>query len=116
MDQKDYIKNIDKARVHALSELAGYQPGKVASLTLVQRNIFTTTIMAMDKGTGVGPHICEGDAMVIALEGEGDVMIADEHYTVKKGECIVMPAGIPHAVRGEAHQFKMLLIVSKPEL
>jgi len=115
MEQKDYIKNIDKASVKTLAHLVDYQPDKVASLTLVQRPLFTTTLMAMDKGCGVGPHICEGDALVIALDGEGDVMIGDTHYTVKKEECIVMPAGIPHAVKGETGQFKMMLIVSKPE-
>lgn len=116
MEKKDYIKNIEKAQIKVLSDLVGYHAGKVSSLTLIQRDIFTTTVMAMDKGTGVGPHICEGDAMVIALDGEGDVMIGDEHHTIKKGECIVMPADISHAVRGENHQFKMLLIVSKPEI
>lgn len=116
MNEKDYIKNIDKACVHTLSELIGYQENKVASLTLVQRDLFTTTLMAMDKGTGVGPHVCEGDAMVVALEGEGDVMIGEEYHQVKKGECIVMPANLPHAVRGKNDRFKMMLIVSKPEL
>lgn len=116
MEKKDYIKNIEKAEIKVLSDLVGYHEGKVSSLTLIQRDIFTTTVMAMDKGTGVGPHICEGDAMVIALDGEGDVMIGDTHHPIKKGECIVMPHDIPHAVRGENHQFKMLLIVSKPEI
>ena len=116
MNEKDYIKNIDKACVHTLSELVGYQENKVASLTLVQRDLFTTTLMAMDKGTGVGPHVCEGDALVVALEGEGDVMIGEEYHQVKKGECIVMPANLPHAVRGKNDRFKMMLIVSKPEL
>ncbi|GEM_PF-743611 len=116
MSGKDYIKNVDKACVHTLSELIGYQDNKVASITLVQRDLFTTTIMAMDKGTGVGPHACEGDAMVIALEGEGDVMIGEELHLLKQGECIVMPVDIPHRVRGERDRFKMMLIVSKPEL
>ena len=115
MEQKDYIKNIDKASVKTLSHLVDYQLGKIASLTLVQRPLFTTTLMAMDQGCGVGPHICEGDAMVVALDGEGEVTIGDARHTVKKDECIVMPAGISHAVKGETGQFKMMLIVSKPE-
>lgn len=115
MEAKDYIKNIEKARVQTLAELVDYQADKVASLTLVQKDLFTTTLMAMDQGTGVGPHVCEGDAMVTALAGTGDVMIGEAHFTVKKGECIVMPAGIVHAVRGETERFKMMLIVSKPE-
>ena len=72
--------------------------------------------MAMDKGTGVGHHICEGDAMVVAMDEIGDVMIEEKHYQLKEGERIVMSSGIPHAVRGEKAQFKMLLIVSNPEM
>ena len=115
MSEKDYIKNVDKACVHTLSELIGYQENKVASLTLVQRELFTTTLMARDQGAGVGPHACEGDALVVALEGEGDVIIGEERHLLKKGDCIVMPANIPHRVRGERDRFKMMLIVSKPE-
>ena len=116
MEAKQYIKNIDKATVHVLADLLSYQADKVASLTLVQRDLFTVTVMAMDKGTGVGPHVCEGDAMVLALDGVGDVMIGETHHVVKAGECIVMPADIAHAVRGEEGPFKMMLIVSKPEV
>ena len=115
MNTQDYIRNLDKATVHTLSEIVSYQPDKVASLSLVQRELFTVTLMAMDRGTGVGPHICEGDAMVVALDGEGDILIGDTHHTLHKGECIIMPAGIRHAVRGEVEPFKMMLIVSKPE-
>jgi Uncharacterized conserved protein, contains double-stranded beta-helix domain len=115
MDTQDLIKNIEKGKSQNLKELVAYQEHKVASLTLIQKDMFSTTIMALDKGTGVGPHICEGDALVIALEGEGDVMIGKEHKSVTAGQCIVMPAGIVHAVSGSVDRFKMLLVVSKPE-
>lgn len=115
MNEKSFIRNMDKAAVRALGDLVDYQPDKVASLSLVQRNAFTVTLMAMDQGTGVGPHVCEGDALVIALDGEGDILIGDTHHTVKKDECIVMPADIRHAVRGENTRFKMMLIVAKPD-
>lgn len=114
MNGTNYIKNIEKATALRLKELVAYQPDRVASLTLVQRDCFTTTLMAMAQGTGVGPHVCEGDAMVVALDGVGDVTIGEEHHTVHEGECIVMPADISHAVRGTESDFKMMLIVSKP--
>lgn len=115
MSGQDYIKNIEKATVQQLKDLVAYQPDRVASLTLVQRDYFTVTLMAMSQGTGVGPHVCEGDAMVVALDGAGDVTIGDAHHTVCAGGCIVMPADISHAVRGTESNFKMMLIVSKPQ-
>lgn len=111
----DYIKNIDKEEIKHLEDMVEYQEDRITSLSLVQRESFTVTILAMTKGNGVGPHASNGDAMVVALDGEADICIGENHYTVKKGETIVMPADIMHLVNAKNDNFKMLLIVSKPE-
>ncbi|HBE78167.1 MAG TPA: hypothetical protein DDW65_10360 [Firmicutes bacterium] len=38
------------------------------------------------------------------------ITIADEQFQLKKGEIIVMPAGVPHALHAE-ERFKMFLVV-----
>lgn len=48
--------------------------------------------------------------MVYLLDGEAEIAIGEEKFHVKKGQTIVMPAGIPHALQA-MKQFKMLLIV-----
>lgn len=111
-----HVKNIEPGVLYTMPDIVKYQEDKVASLTLVQEEGLTVTILAMDASTGVGPHISEGDALVYGLDGIGDVMIEEEHHVVKSGECIIMPANIPHGAGALEDSFKMLLIVVKPQL
>ncbi|PID80180.1 MAG: hypothetical protein CSB19_00890 [Clostridiales bacterium] len=50
--------------------------------------------------------------MVIALDGEADITIDGKLHYIKKGESIIMPANVPHAVNVKT-RYQMLLIVSK---
>ncbi|MDF2611573.1 MAG: hypothetical protein K0R92_3047, partial [Lachnospiraceae bacterium] len=44
------------------------------------------------------------------LDGTGKFTIGDEEFFLNKGETIIMPSHVPHAVFGE-EKFKMLLTV-----
>ena len=68
------------------------------------------TVFALAKGEEIGEHAAPGDAMVLILDGEAEIKIDGKLSIVKKGECIVMPRDIPHALRA-AVSFKMLLTV-----
>lgn len=48
--------------------------------------------------------------MVYILDGEAEVTIGGEKFTLKKGETIVMPANVSHALLAK-ERFKMLLTV-----
>jgi quercetin dioxygenase-like cupin family protein len=50
--------------------------------------------------------------MAVILEGEAEIRIDGKQYRAKAGEGIVMPSGIPHAVKSVT-RFKMLLTVVK---
>ena len=93
MDQ--LMKNIETATVLPFAGLVDYAPGQVASKTLAQN----------------------GDALVIALDGIGEITIDGEKHPLRAGEAILMPARHPHAVYA-VEKFKMFLAVvfpSKPE-
>ena len=49
--------------------------------------------------------------MVTVLDGKGRFTIGGDVYYLEKGQTIIMPKDVPHAVYGE-EQFKMLLVVS----
>jgi quercetin dioxygenase-like cupin family protein len=104
------IKNIDIAKVHILKEQIGYQIGQVVSKTLAQNNKLSITLFSFDKGEEISTHESEGDALVICLDGIGEITIDDKKHELHEGETIVMPAKHPHAVLGK-EQFKMLLVV-----
>lgn len=93
-----------------LASLVEYQKGQVVSRTLAQGRPLSITLFAFDEGEGISSHSSSGDAFVYLLDGEAEITVGGEKFTLKKGETIVMPAGIPHALNA-VKQFKMLLIV-----
>lgn len=113
MMDKNFIKNIDFAAALTLADLVSYQPGQVVSKTLAQNSAVSLTLFAFDEGEEISSHESNGDAMVIALDGEGEITIGTEKHRVTAGETIVMPAKTPHAVYA-TQQFKMFLIVVFP--
>ena len=104
------LKNIDIAAVLPLAELVSYQDGQIVSRTLVQNKAVSITLFAFEAGEEISTHASGGDAMVYVLDGSGMITIDDKTFTPKAGECIVMPAGHPHAVAA-TERFKMLLVV-----
>ncbi len=105
-----FIKNIDFSKVLDMEGLVDYQKGQVVSRTLAQGKPVSITLFAFDEGEEISSHSSSGDALVYILDGESEITIGEETFHVRKGETIVMPAGIPHALLA-VKQFKMLLIV-----
>ena len=104
------IKNIEFEKPLCMEALVSYQPGQVVSRTLAQNKHMNMTLFAFDTGEEISSHASSGDAMVYILDGEAEITIGDAVYKAVKGETIVMPANIPHALLAK-QQFKMLLVV-----
>lgn len=104
-------KNIEKKTKLELKDLVAYQDGQVVSMTLVQNDYVSMTIFSFDKGEEISTHAAAGDAMVTVLEGIGRFTVDGEVFYLEKGETLIMPKDIPHAVYGE-EKFKMQLVVS----
>lgn len=110
MEEKKLIKNINHAQKINILELINYQEGEVVSRTLSQGKNLSITLFAFDKGEEISSHSSSGDAFVHILDGEAEITIGEQKHTLKAGEVIVMPAGIPHALYAK-ERFKMLLVV-----
>jgi quercetin dioxygenase-like cupin family protein len=106
------IKNLVHAEPFAVAEQISYESGKVVSLTLAQRPGVAMTLFAFDAGEGISTHAAPGDAMAFVLEGEAQITVDGVAHKVTGGNAIVMPCGIPHAVKAVT-PFKMLLTVVK---
>ena len=105
-----FIKNIEFSKIVNMEGLVEYQEGRVVSRTLSQGKPLSVTLFAFDKGEEISSHASGGDAMVYLLDGEAEITVGDEKFNLKKGETIVMPAGIPHGLVA-SEKFKMLLVV-----
>ena len=104
------MKNIEAAKVQNLADLVTYQDGQVVSKTLVQNPGVSITVFSFDKGEEISTHASHGDAMVYVIDGQAEITIGKEKFSVKAGETILMPADVPHAVSA-AEQMKFMLTV-----
>jgi quercetin dioxygenase-like cupin family protein len=96
------------ARPAVLKKLIGYQKGSVVSQELVAKKTGTVTIFAFDQGQGLSPHSAPYDALVQVVDGKAEITIGGKKHLVNTGEMLLMPAGVPHAVKAVS-RFKMVL-------
>ena len=95
-----------------LKEMVDYQESSIVSKEIIKGETGTVTLFAFDKGQGLSEHTAPFDALVNVIDGEANVTISGENFTVKQGEMIIMPANKPHSVNA-VKQFKMLLVLIK---
>ena len=89
-----------------------YSDNSVVSKTIIKKETGTVTLFAFDKGQGLSAHIAPFDALVQVVDGECIFQIGDHINSMKTGDCIILPAGIVHAV-DSVTPFKMLLTMIK---
>ena len=97
-----------KAAVKRLVDLVDYQDQSVVSRTIIDKKTGTVTLFAFDQTQGLSEHTAPFDALVYLLDGEAEITISGEAFTLKQGETIIMPANKPHAVKA-IEKFKMML-------
>src|SRR6266567_2752918 len=109
MSEQD-LGPIKTDEVKQLVDLLQYQDDSIVSRVLLKNKGGTVKLFAFDEGEGLSEHTAPFDALVVVLDGEADIEIAGESFSVRQGETIILPANRPHAVRA-ATKFKMLLIM-----
>jgi quercetin dioxygenase-like cupin family protein len=109
MGEKDQSSTLT-VEVKQLSELLQYQDVSIVSRVLLKNKGGTATLFAFAEGEGLSEHTAPFDALVVALDGEAEIQIAEQYFTVRQGETITLPANRPHAVRA-TRKFKMLLVM-----
>ena len=102
------MSNAPKASVLDLAEMAQYQEGSVVSRQITKTETGNVTLFAFDAGQGLSEHTAPFDALVHILDGEAEVRIAGQPFTLKEGQAIILPANEPHALFAPM-RFKMLL-------
>jgi quercetin dioxygenase-like cupin family protein len=112
MGEKKTAGRLEKlvAAPAALTALVDYQEGAVVSRTLLAKPSGTVTLFAFDAGQSLSEHTAPYDALVCALDGEGELSVSGKPFTLAAGESVILPADEPHAVRA-TQKFKMLLVM-----
>ena len=103
-------KSAEKGVPVGLASCVEYSPDSIVSRTLLDKKTGTLTVFSFDKGQGRSEHTSPYDATVQVLDGEALLTIGGKNVKARTGELVIMPAGIPHAVKAK-QRFKMLLIM-----
>lgn len=102
----------EKATIYKTEKLVEYQEGSVVSKEIIKKETGTVTVFAFDKNEGLSEHTAPFDAMVQVIDGTLELTIDGELFTLTKGNMIIMPANIPHALHAK-ERFKMVLTMIK---
>lgn len=103
---------IKTAEVFKFDAKVDFSSNGIVSKSIIQKPAGNLSLFAFDSGQELSEHSAPFDAVVQVLEGEAEIIINHEPFTVKAGETIIMPANKPHAVIARK-QFKMLLTMIK---
>ena len=106
------VEEVNEQKVDELIDMIAYQKASVVSRQLIKKKTGNVTVFAFDEGEGLSEHTAPFDALVYVVDGEVEITIAKEVFQLKKGETIIMPADIPHALKA-IKQFKMMLVMIK---
>ncbi len=89
-----------------------YQNCSVVSKQILKKPNGNITLFAFDKDESLTEHTSPYEAVVYMVDGEMEINIGGNPYTVKAGEILVMPPNIPHGLEATIKS-KMLLIMIK---
>ena len=106
--QSAKTKGLPAAQTAKAGDLVNYQDGAVVSREIIRKPTGNVTLFAFDAEQGLSEHTAPFDALVQVLDGSVELTIGGQKVLARAGESVLMPAGIPHAVRAP-ERFKMLL-------
>jgi quercetin dioxygenase-like cupin family protein len=95
---------------HDAAGLVAYADGSIVSRTIADGDQGTVTLFAFDAGQSLSEHTAPFDACVYVLDGTAQLTIGGKAVEADAGQLVVMPGGVPHAVKAE-RRFKMMLIM-----
>lgn len=80
---------------------AGRDPNnKIAYTFLRHGDHCTLNAVSLEGPMGVPSHIHrEHDEIIQILEGEGEIVVEEERFMVKKGDVFFVGKGVPHAIK-----------------
>lgn len=95
-----------------LDKSIDYSPNSVVSKSILKRKAGNITLFSFDKDEELSEHTAPFEVLIQILDGTSEITIGGKTHTVNSGQCIILPAGIPHSLKA-VQRFKMLLTMIK---
>jgi quercetin dioxygenase-like cupin family protein len=108
MEQKEFSKD----KVFRFDDEVQYADGAIVSKNVLKRETGNISLFAFDKGEGLSEHTAPFDALVQVVDGKAEITIGGSKHFLEKGDSVIMPANIPHALKA-VERYKMVLTMIK---
>lgn len=103
---------IERGEPFSVNDVIDYSSQSVVSKTILKLPSGNITLFSFDGGEGLSEHSSPHEAFVHIIDGNAEISIEGKSHNVKKGESIILPANIPHALKAN-EAFKMILVMIK---
>lgn len=100
--------------IYNLKKHIAYSTDAIVSKTVLKKETGNITLFALSKAQEISEHSTPFDAFVQILEGEANVIIGGKSNLLSAGNCILMPANVPHALKA-VENFKFMLVMIKSQ-
>lgn len=101
---------IEPAKPFALRHMLPVLPDRILNADLVRDPTLKFVVMSFGAGTGLSEHAAPGDALILALEGDGVLGYEGKESPVKAGDAFKFAKNGRHWVKAPA-PFKMGLLI-----
>lgn len=105
-------KEFEKSKIFRFADMVAYNEAAVVSMHALKKDTGNVSLFSFDKGEGLSEHSAPFDALVQIIDGHAEIIIDKVPFNLYKGDSIIMPANIPHALKA-IEQFKMILTMIK---
>jgi quercetin dioxygenase-like cupin family protein len=102
---------LEPAQAHELSGLVNLVSGSVVSRTLQKGPAGTVTLFAMARDQELSEHTAPFDAHVLGLEGDLALTVGNRQVTLSRGQIVLMPAKVPHALKAMSDARFLLIMI-----
>lgn len=106
--------SLNTAEIINIESLIDYQKKSVVSTEIIKKETGNVTLFAFDENEGLSEHSAPFDALVQVVDGSLTITIDKVEHSLNKGEIIIMPANIPHALHANT-KVKMILTMIKSQ-
>ena len=106
------MATFDTSKIFSMDGSIEYTSGGVISKQIIKSKSGNVTLFSFDKGQGLTEHSASYDALAQVIDGEVVIKIGGNPHHLKKGDSIIMPANVPHALDA-VEAFKMILTMIK---
>ena len=97
------------------AERASWRADRMGKSTLFQSARLLVGLNAFEPGQSHALHAHEGmDKLYQVIDGEGVLLLDGKDVTMKAGDLVVAPAGVPHGIRNTSGGRLLVLVVLAP--